>query len=165
MPAPFALIAAALISATTACAGKRPAWTDSDYFRIYRASLEFLRQNVGVDTLYMDPRPRFLLQEGGSERMTDFNRYGDPAISAAIDANPLLFSCQPDPDIGCSVTTHPRIATVSEIVEMGSQEAGLLASYADLTQRPIAGRELAIRLRFSGGQWRVVQARRNGTLR
>jgi hypothetical protein len=149
-----AILGVAVVS--VGCSGP-PAWNENDYRSIYGRALESLRTHVGVDSLVVDPRTRFLIETDGSFRMDDFGMFGDPLFYEAVRVTALVDGCAIGPGADCSRAEHPRLATMSEIAVLGPREAGVLASYSNLESDPVETRALAIRLRFAGRAWRVVR--------
>jgi hypothetical protein len=124
---------------------------------IYAAVLESLRHEIAADTLVVDPRPRFVVDDGGVVTMGDANEFPDAILSEAIRANPFLASCGDAELSACRPVSRRRVGAVSEILILGTREAGVLASYVNLEVQPITSVELAVRVRFGSGRWRVVK--------
>jgi hypothetical protein len=150
----LAVVAACLAGG---CAGDAASWGERDHFRIYEAALEAIRREVRVDTLVVEPRPRFLVEDAGAFRMGDFSEFGDPTFSRVIDGTSWVAACHADSAAGCGRAANEKLATVSEVLRLGPREAGVLASFIDMRQVPIVTRAYQIQLRYSDGGWRVVR--------
>ena len=96
------MVAVALVGA--ACDGRSPAWNEADHRRIYEAVLQSMRSHLSLDTLVVDPRPRFLVEEAGSLSMGDYSRYGDPYFSEAIRNTPAVTACDIQRGVGCDTS-------------------------------------------------------------
>lgn len=142
-----------------ACESSNPEWTEGEIALLYGTALAALQQEAAhPDTLFVDPRPRFLVPDGPRRfRMGDFNRYGDPALSAALLQDTLVSACRVPPMMDCHRADHRAFATVSEVVPLGTREAALLASHVTLGDNRISSRDLIIQLRFRGGEWHLVR--------
>lgn len=109
------LIALSLVIASAAYGCEPALWSGNDHRAIYASTLEALGEAVGTDALVIDPAPTFLVEdETGVFRMGDRNRFGDPALSGAIEDLPETEPCRVEaPDEGCSAENR-RFAVVSE---------------------------------------------------
>ncbi len=142
-----------------ACGTGAPEWTGPERTLLYGAALSELRNDAGgSDTLFVAERPR-LLDEVGPDRFQagEFNRYGDPSLSAAIAGERLVSACTPDPGGGCSGAAHRAYAAVSEVMPIGPREAVVLASTVVLDGPRVTTRHRFIQLRFRSGSWRVTR--------
>ena len=124
---------------------------------IYVAVLDRTMRQLALDTLVVDPRPRFLIEEAGGFIMGEYSMFGDPRFMDAIRDSPGVVDCRMERGRGCDKSVYRRLGTVSEIVVVGPREAGVLASFADLRTDPIGRREIVMHLRFTDGVWRVVR--------
>ena len=142
-----------------ACESSAPEWTEGEVALIYGTALAALQQEAAhPDTLFVDPRPRFLVHDRPRRfRMGDFNRYGDPALSAALLQDTMVSACRVPPMMGCSRADHKAFATVSEVLPLGAREAVILASHVTLADNQVSSRDLFIQLRFRSGEWYVMR--------
>jgi hypothetical protein len=142
-----------------ACGSERPGSEPSQRGLLYAEVLHALHHEAGQpDTLFLDRRPRLLVHEEPLRvRMGEFNRYGDPALSAAIDQGPAYSPCELEPLGSCRRAAHPTVAVVSEYLPLGNREAVVLASFTTPTGRGVVSRDLFFQLRFRRGAWRVTQ--------
>lgn len=153
-----AAIAALGVIALGGCNRSRPAWDDHDRRDIYGAALRAIRDRLSVDTLFVDPRTRFLLDSTASVRVGDFNAYPDKDLSTAIHSlAPEVVTCVLADDSGCRQTEYPHLLSVSEIRVIGKRDAGVLASYVATGKKRVDSRGLLVRLRYFGGTWRVAK--------
>lgn len=143
---------------TVAC-GDQPDWDDADYVNVYVAAMEALRLEVGADTMVVEPRVRFLVEEEGAFTMGDFSEFEEPALTRALRLSPRIAVCAFQPHGGCDASEHPRRATLSLIRPLEQREAGLMASWVDNGRTPVLTRLLRLQLRYAGGTWRVVSVR------
>jgi hypothetical protein len=136
------------------CGLQAPELDEDEFEQMYMVALNGIREWIvpdSPDTLVVDARPRFL-SEGESRAivMGDFNAYGDPALSAAIDEHPLLTACPTE----CEVDGHDAV-TISEVLLTGRRDAALLASRIEHRENGLSSRGFRLRLRFANGAWRV----------
>ncbi|MEX0979456.1 MAG: hypothetical protein WDZ89_00075 [Gemmatimonadota bacterium] len=137
---------------------EEPTWSEAEYVEIYAAALGSLHRVAGSpDTLFVDPRPRMLIETGRDAfEMGDFNRFGDDAFSRAVSGSPEVAHCRTGPMTGCSAEDHPRFAVVSEARATGPRDAALLALHLDDRAARVV-RDFRIQLRFVRGEWQVVE--------
>ena len=152
-------LAPALSLALAACGGPTPEWDEPEAVRLYEKALSVLHEEIDEpDTLFVDANPRFLIRtEDGAHQMGDFNRYGDPAFTAAIASMPLAAPCRRESGQGCSRTDPAGYAVLSEVLPIRSREAVLLATHLDLAGEQERVLALVIQFRFGSGGWRVTR--------
>lgn len=147
------------MSSAWACGTEALEWTEEEVASIYGIALRTIHQEVGRgDTLFMDVRPRFLVPDRvATIRMGAFNRYGDPALSSAIDNDSIAAACRVGPDGGCDPTAHEAFGSVSEVLPVGRREAVVLAAHARFGTKGVSSRNLVIQFRFRNGEWNVTR--------
>jgi hypothetical protein len=148
-------LAAALLSG--ACGGELPDWDEREHVLMYVAALEALRETVAVDTLVVEPRPRFLTGEPTALAMGDFSEFEEPIFSNAIEASAGVVACEIERGAACGPGAHPRRVSLSEITPLGARDAGLMAAYVDMRGTSVVTRLLRLQLRYRGGRWRVIR--------
>jgi hypothetical protein len=148
----------------TAACDRKPTWNHDEHRMIYREVLSHMRGHLSVDTLVVDPRPRFLVEVAGGYSMGDYSMFGDPLFADAIHATPGVIDCRIERARGCDTSAYKRVGTVSEIHGVGPREAGVLVSFSDMRAEPFDTRELLLQLRFANGKWRVVRIMEGGAV-
>ena len=150
------MVAGYSLSLLSGCGESGGAWEEDDNRRIYAAVIASVREQVGVDTIAVDPRPRFLSGNDEELSLGDFSSSPDRTLSTAIRITPMAIVCRLE-NASCSRADHQRFVTVSEIRTIGSRDAGVLATFVEVEGNAVVARRFAVLLREGGGAWRVVR--------
>jgi hypothetical protein len=148
-----------LAAAVFGCAPGDPPLSQADMTGISRLAIEELRDRHALaDTFAVSPNPRFLVPtEPGEAGMGPFNRWGDPALSAAIAAVPAARSCPIVAGGDCARVGVDVFVAVSEIMRVARREAVVLVMLVRRNEAQAEGDALVLHTRKSGDAWRVAR--------
>jgi hypothetical protein len=152
----------ALVLGLASCEQEYPPLSPDDWRRIYILTLDALHEEMGEpEEIFLAPRPRFIVEsDDGAMRMGAFNRYGDPSLTAAIDRHPRASACETGPGEGCNRAVYSSFVEISEILEVGPRDVGVMAAAVDFNSASGGVRDLVFGLRRTGEEWRVIRVDR-----
>jgi hypothetical protein len=165
--APDLIGSTVLAAAIIGCAPGDPPLAQADMTDISRLAIEEIRDRHALaDTFAVSPNPRFLVPtEPGEAGMGPFNRWGDPALSAAISAVPGARSCPIVSGGDCARTGVDAFVAVSEIVRVARREAVVLVALVRRSEPQAEGDALVLHARRSGDAWRVARVTEAASVR